>query len=189
MRTFALRPDGSDDRLPLAAVAFQPTTGQSNKRALNELNILPESEPRYGLSLAHNDACATIARSTFLACTFDSLPKNFANPFDTKLFRSARFRGRCGAMSLPDTRCLRRSPTFPIYPQPPLPIGSSTENPPDQSVQPVQNTGNPPRQTLDCRSAPLGFLFRFRFGSTLETRFVQLDYRSVNPGTESIIVT
>jgi len=51
-------------------------------------------------------------------------------------------------------------------------------NPPDQSVQPAPNTGSPPCQALDCPYAPRRFLFRFRFGSTLQTRFAQLDYRS-----------
>jgi hypothetical protein len=124
MRTFALRPDGSDDRRSLAIATFQSATGHSNLRVLNELNILPEPEIRYGLSLAHNDAFATIARSMFLACTFISLPNICANPFDTELFRSVRFRGRYGATSLPNTRFPRRSPTLPIYPRSPLPFGS-----------------------------------------------------------------
>ncbi len=98
---------------------------------------LPEPEARYGLSLAHNDAFATIARSTFLACTFVSASEIFANPFDFGLFRSVRFRGRIGAMSTPKTRYPRQSPTLLIYPRSPLPFRSSCENPPDQSVQPA----------------------------------------------------
>jgi len=153
MLTFAMRPDGSDNRLPLAAGTFQPATGQSNKQ-LNEQAIPPEPETRYGLSLAHNDACATIARSTFLACTFDSLSKTFANPFDPGLFRSVRFRGRSGAMSTPDTRFPRRSPTLPIFPRSPLPFGFSSESPPDRSVQPVPDAGSPPCLTSDSSSLP-----------------------------------
>ena len=125
------------NRSPLAITAFQPATGHSNKRALIGLSILPEPESRYGLSLAHNDAFATIARSTFLACTFVSTSETFANPFDSRLLRSVRFRGRTGAISTPGTRFPRRSPTFLIYPRFPLPLRSSCENPPDQSVQPV----------------------------------------------------
>jgi hypothetical protein len=159
MRTFALQPDGSDNRLPLAIAAFQPATGHSNKRALNEWTILPEPESRYGLSLAHNDACATIARSMFLACTFVSLSKIFASPFDTKLSRSVRFRGRSGAMSTPDTRFPRRSPTLPIFRRSPLPLGSSFESPPDRSVQPVPDTGSSPRLTPDCPSLPAASSF------------------------------
>jgi hypothetical protein len=75
-------------------------------------NILPEPESRYGLSLAHNDAFATIARSMFLACTFVSPSKTFAKPFDSWLFRSVRFRGRTGAMSTPGTRFPLQSSTL-----------------------------------------------------------------------------
>lgn len=159
MRTFALRPDGSDNRLPLATTTFQPATGQSNKRALNEQTILPEPESRYGLSLAHNDAFATIARSMFLACTFVSLSKTFANPFDPGLFRSVRFRGRSGAMSTPNTRFPRQSPTLPIFPRSPLPFGSSCENPPDRSVQPVPNAGSSPCLTSGFPSLPAASSF------------------------------
>jgi len=63
--------------------------------------------------------------------------KIFANPFDSRLFRSVRFRGRIGALSTPKTRYPRQSPTFLIYPRSPLPFRSSCENPPDQSVQPA----------------------------------------------------
>jgi hypothetical protein len=125
------------NRLSLAITAFQHVTGHSNKRVLIGHSILPEPESRYGLSLAHNDAFATIARSTFLACTFVSTSGTFANPFDSRLLRSVRFRGRTGAISTPGTRYSRRSPTLPIHPRSPLPFGSSFENPPDQSVQPV----------------------------------------------------
>jgi len=123
----------------LSAAAFQPATGHSNQQILIGYSILPELESRYGLSLAHNDAFATIARSMFLACTFVSTSKTFANPFDCVLFRSARFRGRSGAMSTPATRFPRQFPTFLTRPQSPLPFGSSCENPSDQSVRPVQN--------------------------------------------------
>jgi len=109
----------------------------STPRVLIGLSTLPEPESRYGLSLAHNDAFATIARSMFLACTFVSTSDTLANPFDFRLFRSVRFRGRTGATSTPGTRYPRRSPTLLIYPRSPLPFRSSFENPPDQSVQPV----------------------------------------------------
>ncbi len=73
----------------LAITAFQHETGHSYKLILNGYSIQPEPESRYGLSLAHNDAFATIARSTFLTCTFvsasetpriRSIPSSFA-PF------------------------------------------------------------------------------------------------------------
>jgi len=61
---------------PLTVAAFQHATDRSNEppnhASLSDFSIPPEPESRYGLSLAHNDACATIARSTFLACTFVS---------------------------------------------------------------------------------------------------------------------
>jgi hypothetical protein len=66
------------DRFPLAATAFRPVTGHCKKLVFNGLGIQPEPESRYGLSLAHNDAFATIARSTFLACTFGSLSETLA---------------------------------------------------------------------------------------------------------------
>jgi hypothetical protein len=49
---------------------------------------LPEPESRNGLSLARNDAFATIARSKFPACAFDSTQETSANPFDPRLPRS-----------------------------------------------------------------------------------------------------
>jgi hypothetical protein len=124
-------------------------------RVLIGHSILPEPESRYGLSLAHNDAFATIARSTFLACTFVSTSDTLANPFDSRLFRSVRFRGRTGATSTPGIRYPRRSPTFPIFPRSPLPLRSSFwENPPDQSVQPAPISGSPPHQTPDSPLLP-----------------------------------
>ena len=141
MRTFALRRDAPDKPLVARHHRFSACDGSQHKastpRVLIGLSTLPEPESRYGLSLAHNDAFATIARSMFLACTFVSTSDTLANPFDFRLFRSVRFRGRTGATSTPGTRYPRRSPTLLIYPRSPLPLRSSFENPPDQSVQPV----------------------------------------------------
>jgi hypothetical protein len=137
-------------------------------------SIQPEPDFRYGLSLAHNDACATIARSVFLACTFKSMSNIIAKPFDPKLFRSVRFRGRTGATSMPGTRFPRRSPTLPNFPRSPLPFRSSYDNLPDQSVQSVPISGSSSYQTFDCSSLPSASL-SICFGSTLGTRFVQLD--------------
>ncbi len=143
---------------------------------------MPEPESRYGLSLARNDAYATIARSKFLACTFVSPSKIFANPFDSRLFRSVRFRGRTGATSTPGTRYPRRSPTFPISPPVSTPLqvllrkpsgskrstgpisGSSSHRTPDSSPIPTASsfdwlsftcTGCPARNPL--RPARLSF--------------------------------
>ena len=123
----------------LSAATFQPAAGHSNQHILVGLSTLPEPESRYGLSLAHNDAFATIARSMFLACTFVSTLKTFANPFDPLLFRSVRFRGRTGATSTPGTRFPLLPSTLRILPRSPLPFRSSFENPLDQSVRPVPN--------------------------------------------------
>jgi CBS domain-containing protein len=57
---------------------------------------LPEPETRNGLSLARNDAFATITRSTLPACSFASTSKTLTNPFDPKLLRSIRFRSEPG---------------------------------------------------------------------------------------------
>ncbi len=136
------------NRLSLAIAAFQQAMGLSRRRVPTD-HTLPEPESRYGLSLAHNDAFATIARSMFLACTFVSSSETLANPFDSRLLRSVRFRGRTGALSMPGTRFPRRSPTFLNHPRSPLPFRSSFENPPDQSVQPVPVSGSPPHLTPD----------------------------------------
>ena len=144
MRTFALRPD-APGKLPaalhrcLSARKCVKAISTSSTGVLIEPGISPEPESRYGLSLAHNDAFATIARSTFLACTFVSTSDTLANPFDSRLFRSVRFRGRTGATSTPGTRFPLPSPTLRTLPRSPLPIGSSFENPSDQSVRPVPN--------------------------------------------------
>jgi hypothetical protein len=123
----------------LSAAAFQRAAGHSNQQIFVGLSTLPEPESRYGLSLAHNDAFATIARSMFLACTFVSTSKTFANPFDSQLFRSVRFRGRTGATSMPGTRFPLLSSTLRILSRSPLPFRPSFENPLDQSVRPVPN--------------------------------------------------
>jgi len=60
-------------RLPLASNAFRRVPGQCKKRFLRP-RILPEPETRNGLSLARNDAFATITRSTLPPCSFASTP-------------------------------------------------------------------------------------------------------------------
>src|SRR5580658_4684853 len=60
-------------RLPLASDAFRRAPGQRKKRFLRP-RIPPEPETRNGLSLARNDAFATITRSTLLPCSFASTP-------------------------------------------------------------------------------------------------------------------
>ena len=150
-------------------------------------NTLPEPESRYGLSLAHNDAFATIARSMFLACTFVPTSETLANPFDSRLLRSVRFRGRTGALSMPGTRFPRRSPTFPNHPRSPLPLRSSFENPPDQSVQRTTSQEARLAEHPICLLLPAALSFDYASDQCSKLRFVPLGYRSVNPGTESIM--
>jgi hypothetical protein len=172
----------------LTAAAFRPATGHSNQRIFVGLSILPEPESRYGLSLAHNDAFATIARSMFLACIFVSTSKTFASPFDSWLFRSVRFRGRTGAMSTPGTRFPLQSSILRNHPQSPLPFGPSFENPSDQSVRPVPNPeARLTRRPIVPYSPPHPLAIPLRISARNSLR-LSLTYRSVNPGTESIII-
>src|SRR5271163_3123737 len=66
-------------RLPLAVDAFRRAPGQCEIRFLRPC-ILPEPETRNGLSLARNDAFATITRSTLLPCSFASTPMSLHVP-------------------------------------------------------------------------------------------------------------
>jgi hypothetical protein len=186
MRTFAPRHNALWFSVrSLAIAAFQPATGHSYRPASPD-SVIPEPETRYGLSLARNDAFATIARSMFLACTFASAPKTAADPFDSRLHHSVRFRGRTGAISLPGTRFPRRSPALPIHPQSPLPFRSSTE-PSGSKRSTGSRFGKPAPPDVRLPVTPRCVLFRFCFGSALQTRLALPGYRSVNPGTDSII--
>jgi len=161
-RSLCNKMDGRN-RSSLAATAFQPVTGHSNQHS-NQLDTLPEPESRYGLSLAHNDAFATIARSMFLACTFVPTPEKFADPFDSWLFRSVRFRGRSGAMSTPGTRFPRQFPLFPNLSRSPLPLGSSLGKPSGSK----RSTGSNFRRLI----LPNVRLSQFRLPGS-QTRFVR----------------
>jgi hypothetical protein len=63
--------------------------------------IRPEPETRNGLSLARNDAFATITRSTFLACPFESTYKVCADPFDRELSTRFGFEAETGRIHHP----------------------------------------------------------------------------------------
>jgi hypothetical protein len=187
MRTFALQQDAPDKQFIALRRCFS-ATGHSNQHILIGLSTLPEPESRYGLSLAHNDACATIARSMFLACTFVSASKTFTNPFDSRLFRSVRFRGRTGATSMPGTRFPLHSSILRIHPRSPLPFRPSFENPPDQSVRPVPNPeARLTRRPIVSYSPLLPLAIPLRINARNSLR-LSLTYRSVNPGTDSMIV-
>ncbi len=73
----------------------------------------PGPETRNGLSLARNDAFATITRSLLPPCAFVSTPEISTNSFDQQLFRSVRFRSRNRANSTPPTRYPQVSPPLP----------------------------------------------------------------------------
>src|ERR1700675_2309582 len=66
-------------RLSLAGDTFRRSPGQCEKRVFNT-RILPEPETRNGLSLARNDALATITRSTLPPCSFASTPLFLREP-------------------------------------------------------------------------------------------------------------
>jgi hypothetical protein len=159
-------------RLPLAAAAFQPASGQCCKRSLwlsqftgAGISVRSFTRPQRRFH--------AIPGSMFPSCTFDSTPKTFAGPFDPGLLRSVRFRGRSGALSSPNTRFPRRFSALTwLLPAPAPPWVLS--HPPDQSVQPAS-----PREArlawLRSPLAPRGDLFRFHPGSTLAVRCALLD--------------
>ena len=80
MRTFALRRSAPDERPVARHRRFSACDGSQQPARPQRTNTLPEPESRYGLSLAHNDAFATIARSMFLACTFAFHVRNPREP-------------------------------------------------------------------------------------------------------------
>ena len=67
---------------------FSARAGSMQQTRSQRTCIQPEPETRNGLSLARNDAFATITRSMLLPCPFASTPEIFADPFDRRLFRS-----------------------------------------------------------------------------------------------------
>jgi len=145
-------------RLSLADAAFQHAPGRCNERTLKRTSISPEPETRNGLSLARNDAFATIARSTLLTCLFASTPKNFPNPFDPGLIRSVPVskpaQGEINALDplsglhLCRSRDFRRSP---------LPSRSFEPSGSKRSTGSI--TRSSPYGTSDCLSLPAAFSF------------------------------
>ena len=86
---FDPQPDTPDSTFAARRRRFSARAGSVQQMFPRRIHIRPEPETRNGLSLARNDAFATITRSTFLACPFDSTYKLCADPFDRRL--SARF--------------------------------------------------------------------------------------------------
>lgn len=116
-----------------------------------------------------------------------SLPHRclFANPFDRRLLRSVRFRSRNRANSSPSTRCPRRSPALSrCYP-------TSTPLRVSQPSGSKRSTGctttSSLRLTPDCSLLPVARSFDFASDQRSKPGFALLRYRSVNPGTESIM--
>jgi hypothetical protein len=152
---------------PLAATAFQHASGQCSQQILRTCT-LPEQETRNGLSLARNDAFATITRSTLPTCAFASAPKNPANPFDRRLLRSVRSSKpspgeliAIGPLSAPISVALVIS--FGLH-SPSGPFGTFRIKAFDRL-----HTRSSPGPDVWLSLAPRGALFRFRPGSTLET--------------------
>lgn len=91
-------------------------------------------------------------------------------------------------MSSPGTRYSRRSLLFPTNPRSPLPFRSSCDNPQDQSVRPVpRREARLTGRSIVPRSPPLPLSIPLRIDAKNSPR-PSSTYRSVNPGTESIIV-
>ena len=95
MLVFVARPDAVDKpahRSPSPPFSLR----RVNTAILIPHRVLPEPESRNGLSLARNSAFATIARSMFPTCAFDSTPQTFANPFDSDSFAPFGFEADTG---------------------------------------------------------------------------------------------
>jgi hypothetical protein len=135
-------------------------------------------------------AFATTPRSMLPTCAFDSARKNFADPFDIRLLRSVRFRGRSGAISSPITRFPRRIPTLLRSRRSPLPFWPSRLSETTIRIKAFNRSARqkPASKNALNPSAPrrvsLSITLRidaFRLASFLSAN------RSVNPGTESMM--
>jgi hypothetical protein len=71
-------------RLSLAGNRLSTSPGQCKKHRPQKNRILPEPETRNGLSLARNDAYATITRSMLPPCSFASTPETLCKPVRSK---------------------------------------------------------------------------------------------------------
>jgi hypothetical protein len=149
------------------------------------IHIRPEPETRNGLSLARNDAFATITRSTFLACPFDSTYKLCADPFDRRLSTRFGFEAETGRIQY--LRPVIHALPIRSHDATPSPLPFGLFCPPDRSVQraslqEARLTGHP-----ICLLLPAALSFDCASDQCSKLRFVPLGYRSVNPGTESIM--
>jgi hypothetical protein len=134
-----------------------------------------EPETRNGLSLARNDALATIARSVFLACPFVSTLESFLEPVRSGTLRSVRFRAETGRIHHPEpvARELNQRSCDAI--PPPLPFGSFRPSGSKRS------TGFTAQNSPDLTSGYSPLLSRSSFDlgfSCLKLPFVLSGYRS-----------
>jgi hypothetical protein len=172
----------------LSATTFQPATGHSNQHIFVGLSTLPEPESRYGLSLAHNDAFATIARSMFLACTFVSHIEDFRESvrFPALPLRSVSRpnRGDVNARNPFSAPVLNTPNSSPIS----TPLQAVFQQPFGSKRSTGSKPGSSSHQTSDCPLLPAASSCDSASDQCLKLAPSELDYRSVNPGTVSIIV-
>jgi hypothetical protein len=93
--------DPQQDRPDSASVArWRRLSATRRVNATNasstDFSIPPEPETRNGLSLARNDACATITGSKLPACSFASARTSFAGSFDLGLSARLGFEAATG---------------------------------------------------------------------------------------------
>jgi hypothetical protein len=119
---------------PARRQRFSARAGSMPETSAQCIRIQPEPETRNGLSLARNDAFATITRSMLLPCSFASTPEISTNPFDRNSFAQFGFDAETGRMSTLRPVIRRFAPPLLRFRRSPLPFGYC--NPPDQSVQP-----------------------------------------------------
>jgi hypothetical protein len=91
---------------------FSAGTRSVQKTRHHQARIPLEPKTRNGLSLARNDAFATITRSMLLPCSFAFTLETPRESVRSRLLRSVRFRGRNRASSTPLTRYSLRSPAL-----------------------------------------------------------------------------
>jgi hypothetical protein len=161
------QPDTPDSTFAARRRRFSARAGSVQQTFPQRTCIRPEPETRNGLSLARNDAFATITRSTFLACPFDSTYKLCADPFDQRLSTRFGFEAATGRIHHPRpvihaslTRSHDATPS-------PLPFGPFRPSGSKRSTGFI--TGSSPYRTPDLPLAPRRAFFRSRCGSVLKT--------------------
>jgi len=145
---------------------FSAHAGSVQQTHPQRIRIQPEPGTRNGLSLARNDACATITRSKLPACPFDPAQK----PAPTRSISGSPLSsvskpkpGEFFALDpllTPDSRALLAA-TVPT----PLWVISTLR------IKAFNGFAkrSSPHGTSDCFPLPATLLFRWRFGSMLET--------------------